>query len=123
MAHALNLRGGRGGRVSLLPGGTRTGRCCRLTVRIGRHAGGFSPTDEPRMTPERREIRNRDLRSAVAGDAEITLERTQHLDLARERDALDLPMRMDGEAVARLAQPGALADKTSGDFALTDLRA
>src|SRR5260370_27410285 len=75
------------------------------------------------MTPHRREIRNRYSRPAIAGDAEITLKRAQHLDLARERDALHQSMRMDGEAVARLAQPSALTDKTSRDFALTDLRA
>jgi hypothetical protein len=73
------------------------------------------------MTPQGREIRNRDLRPAVAGDAEITLERAQHLDLARERNALQLPLGMDREAVTGFAQPGALTDKTATDFALTDL--
>ena len=68
-----------------------------------------------------REKRDADLRAAVTGDAEVALERRQHLDLTRERDALDLPMRMDDEAIARFAENGALADETPRDLALADL--
>src|SRR5580658_7330335 len=97
-------------------------RRCSLTSPDSEATRRVSPTDEPRMTPKRREIRNRELRATVAGNAEITLERMQHLNLARERDALDLPMRIDGEAVARLAEARALTNKTAADFALADLR-
>ena len=59
----------------------------------------------------------------MAGDAEIALERLQHLNLAGKRGALDDALRMNCEAVANLAWAGAGADLGAAYFALPDLSA
>src|SRR5262249_15156459 len=62
-------------------------------------------------------------RTTMAGDAEITLERLQHLNLARKRHALDDALRMNREAIAHVAWAGTGADLGPAYFALPNLGA
>jgi hypothetical protein len=59
----------------------------------------------------------------VARDAEIALERLQHLNLAGKRRALDDALRMNCEAVANLAWAGTGTDLGPAYFALPNLGA
>ena len=49
------------------------------------------PSDESGLASDRSEVRNADPRAMMTGYAEVTFERRQHLDLARQHRALDLP--------------------------------
>ena len=102
----LRPRGNLDDRFLVLPDRCRV-KCSRL-----------DSADEVWLASDRRKVRNPYSGAMVAGDAQVTFEGREHLDLAREHRALDLATRVNRKPVL---SSDALSDLAPHNFALADL--